>query len=130
MRRNADADSAPVVVHSKVGLQIGDAEAVERFYETRLKAVQQTACKELAKAFVKIIAPKKQARNPYTGGLDTAPDWWPKRCGPAGKDEVRHREPDHLFKPGTFTQMGGMRDGGLTPKGVLSDLRKQSASRS
>ncbi|KAK3902533.1 hypothetical protein C8A05DRAFT_33763 [Staphylotrichum tortipilum] len=97
-RRSKGIDPLPVIVHSKVSLRIGDAGAVQRFYESRLKAVQQTACKEIAKAFVKVIAPKKQARNPYTGGLDTAPDWWPEKCGVDGK-EVRHIEPDHLHKP-------------------------------
>ncbi|KAK3903206.1 hypothetical protein C8A05DRAFT_14822, partial [Staphylotrichum tortipilum] len=90
-------DPSPVIVHSKVNLRIGDAKAVQRFYESRLKAVQQIACNGIAKAFVKVIAPKKQVTNPYTGGLGTAPDWWPEKYGD-GK-EVRHIEPDHLHKP-------------------------------
>ncbi len=127
-RRRRDGDNSPVVVHSKVGLVIGDEEAVRRFYESRFMAMQQTACKEIAKAFVKIIAPKKQAKNPYTGGLDTAPDWWPEKCGPDGKKEMRHVEPDHLHKPGEFTQTGAV---GPENQGIrVSDQGKQSASRS
>ncbi|KAK3903330.1 hypothetical protein C8A05DRAFT_14709, partial [Staphylotrichum tortipilum] len=96
-RRSRDTDPSPVITHSKVRLRIGDAEAVQRFYKSRIKAVQQTACREIAKAFVKVVAPKKQVRNPYTGGLEAAPDWWPKKCGVDGK-EVRHIEPDHMYK--------------------------------
>jgi hypothetical protein len=100
VRRGLDDDAPPVVTSSKRTLEIGDEEAVSEFYDHRFKSVQQTACKEIAKAFVKLVAPKKQANNPYTGGDSTLPDWWPGNWGPGEKDKTRHVEPDHLWKRG------------------------------
>jgi len=101
MRRDLDDDAPPVVTNARKTIVIGDSEAVLNFYDRGFKCIQQTACKEVAKAFIKIIAPKKQATNPYTGGYATAPDWWPKATGPGEKDRVRHVEPDHQWKRGT-----------------------------
>ncbi|KAK4236406.1 hypothetical protein C8A03DRAFT_35713 [Achaetomium macrosporum] len=89
-------DVPPVIAPSKIPIAIGDVEW--EFYEQRFKCIQQTACKIIAKAIVKLIAPKKQANNPYTGGDLTAPAWWPKPYGPGEKDKVRHVEPDHQWK--------------------------------
>lgn len=87
-------------VSSRPQLRIGDEEAIWDFYEQRLKDCQQNACKLMAKAWIKIIEPKKQSSHPYTKGEETAPDWWPKpyfdRNGT--KRAVRHKEPDHLRK--------------------------------
>jgi hypothetical protein len=85
---------------SKRPLEIGNHKAVQAFYDHRFKCIQQTACKEVAKAFIKLIAPKKQANHPYTGRDASAPDWWPKPSGPGEKDKVRHIEPDHQWKRG------------------------------
>ncbi len=99
-RRNLDDDAPPVIVSPKKALAIGDSNAVWEFYDRGFKCIQQTACKEMGKALIKIIAPKKQANNPYTKGDATAPDWWPRPWGPGEKDRVRHVEPDHLWKKG------------------------------
>jgi hypothetical protein len=89
--------------NSTRGLEIGNANAVLDFYHHRFKCLQQTACREIAKAFIKVIAPKKQATNPYMKRDDSAPDWWPKPSGPGEKDKVRHIEPDHQWKRGSYS---------------------------
>ena len=96
-RRDAD-DSTSAHFTMKKSLKIGDAEAVWDFYGQRFRNCQQTACKLIAKAWVKAVEPRKQSTHPYTGPV--APDWWPKPWGPGADNKVRHKEPDHLLKPG------------------------------
>ncbi|KAM5476760.1 hypothetical protein MauCBS54593_000030 [Microsporum audouinii] len=84
-----------------VPLEIGNEKKVEAYYESAFRAFQQINCRQVAKAYIKIIEPRKQVNHPYNGGRGapgekrdpekTKPDWWP-----AG---VTHREPDHLKKP-------------------------------
>ncbi|GAB0135833.1 hypothetical protein EsDP_00004156 [Epichloe bromicola] len=93
-----DDDDVPMTVSSLKGIKISDADAVWNFYEQRFKNCQQTACKLIAKAWVKAVEPKKQSTHPYTGSDEKAPDWWPKPWGPTKDDKVRHKEPDHLYK--------------------------------
>ncbi|KAJ2982732.1 hypothetical protein NUW58_g6380 [Xylaria curta] len=88
-----------VTIQPRKGIKIGDSDAVYAFYDHRLKCCQQTACKLIAKAWVKAVAPKKQSTHPYTRGDKTRPDWWPKTYCRFGEDtykELRHKEPDHL----------------------------------
>jgi hypothetical protein len=73
-------------------LTIGNAGEVTIFLETRFRQLQQLCCKIVAKAWIKVIEPKKQTRYPYNRGEESKPEWWP--------DDVRHKEPDHLMKPG------------------------------
>lgn len=61
------------------------------FFELRFGQMQQGMCKTVAKAWIKIIEPKKQTRCPYNKGEEGKPEWWP--------EGVRHKEPDHLMKP-------------------------------
>ncbi|KAL7786734.1 hypothetical protein V8C37DRAFT_287279 [Trichoderma ceciliae] len=93
-----DEDDVPMTVSSRRGIKIGDSAAVWSFYEQRFKNCQQTACKLIAKAWVKAVEPKKQSTHPYTGSDEKAPAWWPKPWGPTKDDKVRHKEPDHLYK--------------------------------
>ncbi|KAK9326391.1 hypothetical protein V1517DRAFT_2320 [Lipomyces orientalis] len=72
-------------------LVIGDREAVTAFFEAKFRQLQQLACKVVAKAWIKVIEPKKQSNHPYNKGDEFKPDWWPS--------EARHKEPDHLMKP-------------------------------
>lgn len=72
-------------------LTIGDHAEVTAFLETRFRQLQQLVCKIVAKAWIKVIEPKKQTRYPYNKGEESKPVWWPP--------EVRHKEPDHLMKP-------------------------------
>ncbi|KAB8075909.1 hypothetical protein BDV29DRAFT_189797 [Aspergillus leporis] len=87
-----------------VGIEIGDTEKILEYYENALKHFQQLNCRQIAKAFIKFIEPRKQVKHPYNGGKPragaasgekgdpekTKPEWWP-----AG---VVHKEPDHLRK--------------------------------
>jgi len=95
-----DHGPAVKVTSTRRPVQIGDDKAIWDVYDTRLRSLQQTACKTMAKAWVKLVEPKKQSNHPYTGGEDKAPDWWPKSWGPTKEERVRHREPDHILKPG------------------------------
>ncbi|KAK2738584.1 hypothetical protein FQN55_000461 [Onygenales sp. PD_40] len=84
----------------RIGLQIGDEARIIAYYEDALKAFQQLNCRQIAKAYIKAIEPRKQANFPYNGGKvapgeqrdpeKTRPPWWPI--------DVIHREPDHLRK--------------------------------
>lgn len=71
-------------------LDLSNQRDVRRFYGNSLMALQQTACKTIAKAWIKSVEPKKQSRFPYMGGERSRPAWWPT--------SVRHKEPDHLKK--------------------------------
>ncbi|KAJ6032514.1 hypothetical protein N7540_003246 [Penicillium herquei] len=91
-----------VSTYDKVSLPILDPEAMIHIYEKAFERFQQNNCRVLAKAYIKILAPRKQVEYPYNGRksvggrtvqLDpetTKPRWWPSR--------VRHCEPDHLLK--------------------------------
>ncbi|KAK9240869.1 hypothetical protein V1525DRAFT_447766 [Lipomyces kononenkoae] len=72
-------------------LVISDREAVTAFLGAKFRQLQQVACKVVAKAWIKVIEPKKQSNHPYNKGDEFKPDWWPS--------EARHKEPDHLMKP-------------------------------
>lgn len=89
----------PVQVRKTQQLRIGDSAEVEQFYTTRFKDMQQSSCKVMGKAFVKLVEPKKQTHHPYTKGDEKAPPWWPNTTG---ENSVRHKEPDHLLKPGNL----------------------------
>ncbi|KAL1839175.1 hypothetical protein VTJ49DRAFT_1794 [Mycothermus thermophilus] len=94
-RHPPEVDAPAVVVPSKRFIEIGDSDAVLSFYEASFKNIQQTACKEIAKAFIKVICPKKQVAHPYTQGWEKRPDWWPE---PTADEKARHIEPDHQLK--------------------------------
>ncbi|KAI1501260.1 hypothetical protein F5X99DRAFT_207262 [Biscogniauxia marginata] len=101
VRRTADTfdDQPPVSSSSsKRGITVSDEKELWAFYEQRFKNIQQSACKLIAKAWVKAVEPKKQSTHPYTGSDEKAPDWWPKPWGPTKDERVRHKEPDHLYK--------------------------------
>ncbi|KAK6542513.1 hypothetical protein TWF694_006464 [Orbilia ellipsospora] len=73
-----------------VPLCIGDEAAVANYLWRKFVELQQLDCKVIAKAWVKVIEPKKQAHSPYNGGDATRPWWWPV--------DAPHKEPDHLLK--------------------------------
>ncbi|TVY82745.1 Uncharacterized protein LSUE1_G001420 [Lachnellula suecica] len=90
-----DEDTPMPPVQKYQYLKIGDEEEVTKFYNLRFRDMQQSACKVMGKAFVKLVEPKKQTHYPYTKGDPKAPPWWPS----TGDQSVRHKEPDHLLKP-------------------------------
>jgi Protein of unknown function (DUF2841) len=85
-------------------ISVKDPDLLALYYEKAFENIQQTNCRILAKAYVKLVEPQKQVNYPYNGRkliagtksqLDpnvTKPPWWPS--------EVSHREPDHLPKAG------------------------------
>ncbi|KAI9374761.1 hypothetical protein BJX61DRAFT_257732 [Aspergillus egyptiacus] len=84
-------------------LRVGQTKLLRTYYEKAFDSFQQLNCRVIAKAFIKLVEPRKQVNHPYNGKrtiagsiqtLDpekTKPKWWP-----AG---VTHKEPDHLGKP-------------------------------
>ncbi len=88
-------------------IEVHSDEQVRAFYRDRFRMIQQLACKQLAKAWIKICEPKKQSHYPYRGGSPTAPPWWPLTS--------RHKEPDHLKKEGGLFHFG-------TPLSVSADV--------
>lgn len=97
-------DTPGKIVSTRTSIQVGDEAAVWDIYCQRFRNLQQGACKIVAKAFVKVIEPKKQSTHPYTGAEEKAPGWWPKPWGPTRDDRVRHKEPDHLYKRGKMKE--------------------------
>lgn len=61
------------------------------WYSSRFSQLQQSTCKLVLKAWIKVVEPKKQSKHPYNRGEEGKPVWWPQG--------VRHKEPDHLMKP-------------------------------
>ncbi|KAK9480023.1 hypothetical protein V1514DRAFT_327163 [Lipomyces japonicus] len=72
-------------------LAMADAAQVTAFLEAKFRQLQQLSCKVVAKAWIKVIEPKKQVNHPYNKGDLYKPSWWPS--------QARHKEPDHLMKP-------------------------------
>jgi len=83
----------------------------------RFRALQQHACKLMAKLRTKAITPKKQTHNPYPARDEKVPDWWPKPWGPAKDDKIRHVESGHLLKKGPVFSGSSP---GLPPPSALS----------
>ncbi|KAJ5853126.1 RHS Repeat protein [Penicillium rubens] len=75
----------------EVTISIIDRDLLQRYYEKAFQNLQQTNCRALAKAYIKLVEPCKQVYFPYNGRtvvagvtqqLDpeaTKPPWWP--CG-------------------------------------------------
>ncbi|KAF7189945.1 hypothetical protein HII31_08767 [Pseudocercospora fuligena] len=99
---DTEDEPAPAVVRPAArkmlkSFRIDDTEEVTRFLASRLKRMQQLADKKIAKAWIKGICPKKQAKFPYqnqkrkkeNGTETTRPAWWPTTG-------CRFIEPDHI----------------------------------
>lgn len=88
--------------HQKTMLPIRNHGLLRKYYEKAFESLQQINCRILAKAYIKLVEPRKQVNYPYNGRkiisgssqqFDpelTKPAWWPSG--------VTHREPDHLLK--------------------------------
>ncbi|KFA79918.1 hypothetical protein S40288_09993 [Stachybotrys chartarum IBT 40288] len=105
----AERDEPIVTVMARKGIRVADPRATTAFYEARFTRCQQEICKQVVKEWIKVIEPKKQSTHPYKKGEINAPTWWPLG-GQLGQDKVRHKEPDHIFKNGTFFETRGLVD--------------------
>ncbi|CAP99909.1 Pc22g26210 [Penicillium rubens Wisconsin 54-1255] len=88
--------------HQRVLISIKDRCLLRRYYEKIFQTLQQTNCRIIAKAYIKLVEPRKQVNYPYNGRKvvegrtqqldpeETKPPWRPRG--------VSHREPDHLPK--------------------------------
>lgn len=93
--------------NQKASIAVKDKDVLRRYYEKVFQNLQQTNCRVIAKAYVKLVEPRKQVNYPYNGRKivagstrqlspdETKPPWWPSG--------VSHREPDHLPKIGKRT---------------------------
>ncbi|CAX40464.1 conserved hypothetical protein [Candida dubliniensis CD36] len=67
----------------------GSWDAVRRQLHDLFNSLNQGVCKEIAKLWIRILAPNKQKHFPYSK-KNIVPNWWPQ--------DVVHTEPDHLKK--------------------------------
>ncbi|KAJ5308632.1 hypothetical protein N7508_004011 [Penicillium antarcticum] len=101
-KRNFGGQNLNLISHQKVSISVKDRDLLRHYYEKIFQNLQQTNCRVLAKAYVKLVEPRKQVNYPYNGRKiiagrtqqlspeATKPPWWPSG--------VSHREPDHLPK--------------------------------
>ncbi|PYH47945.1 DUF2841 domain-containing protein [Aspergillus saccharolyticus JOP 1030-1] len=99
---SSTSDNEPNSATRATVLRLGETDILRQYYEKAFDRFQQLNCRVIAKAFIKLVEPRKQVNHPYNGRRTSAsssqrmdpeltkPNWWP-----AG---VTHREPDHLFK--------------------------------
>lgn len=95
---------------------------LQEYFVTAFKMLGQLGCKDIGKAWIKMGHPKKQSTHPYNGGntkeesyrrfgfegaLKT-PIYWPPWEGWQDGKGCRHREPDHIKKPGPSAFGRGM----------------------
>ena len=95
------------------------SELHSHYYAHAFRAINQLACKDIGKSWIRIAQPKKQTTHPYNGGRCgadkrksiaehgylghfTMPDYWPSDAGWQQGLGCRHREPDHVKKPGQY----------------------------
>ena len=83
---------------------LSDTDSVKEALSKRLLLLQQQAVKRIAKAWIKALCPKKQARYPYRSKQQREPDipeWW-------NVDLCAHIEPDHVDKEGQYSRHARM----------------------
>ncbi len=116
---DSDDDEVVATGYSSVAIRVDDVVELDGIMDTRLQLMQQTSCKLVAKAWIKVHEPQKQTKYPYNGGILqeeairqyggknlgelTKPPWWPSTEGWPNNGGCRHREPDHLKKPGMLS---------------------------
>lgn len=66
-------------------------------YRNAFTSLSQVVCKAVAKIWIKVAEPNKQAVHPYKHFNSSKPLWWPR--------DVDHIEPDHLDKHGRVEVM-------------------------
>lgn len=113
MPADVDYDVAPLSPPiRRTAIRVGDEPRMRKYYEKAFEAFQQLNCRVIAKAFIKLVEPRKQVNHPYNGRKSasgsspeqrvdpelTKPKWWPTG--------VTHKEPDHLLKAGRKVRRG------------------------
>ncbi|KAK6461263.1 hypothetical protein DFJ63DRAFT_221631 [Scheffersomyces coipomensis] len=86
-------------------------------YNNLFHCVSQSVCKEVAKQWIKIAEPNKQANFPYKNFNRSKPDWWPHN--------VDHIEPDHLDKNGRVEVLISIL---RNPHFSLQEMQRRTAS--
>ncbi|CUS25040.1 LAQU0S25e00540g1_1 [Lachancea quebecensis] len=72
-------------------LLLSNKAQVDSYFQSVFCVINQQRCKAIAKAWIKVVEPKKQSKYPYIKGEASKPSWWP--------NDVVHRGSDHLKKP-------------------------------
>lgn len=92
----------------QIGIRLDDESRWWQWFRTAFLAIQQQACRLIAKEWIKTIHPKKQSTHPYNGNFPrnqqadpqkTRPPYWPSG--------LLHREPDHIDRDGKFEMIIG-----------------------
>ncbi|OQE43266.1 hypothetical protein PENCOP_c003G07847 [Penicillium coprophilum] len=101
-KKNFRGRNLDLASQQRASISVKDKGLLRLYYEKIFQNLQQTNCRIIAKAYIKLVEPRKQVNYPYNGRkivdgktqqLDpdaTKPPWWPRG--------VSHREPDHLPK--------------------------------
>lgn len=119
---DSDDDEGEVVLEEDTEqVRIDDRDRLDRFYRDSFTQNGQSHLKKVMKAWIKTRQPRKQSENPYNGGKSrrvrdhdrerfgisddnpgrwTAPSYWCTQIDWEIGKGCRHREPDHLKKPG------------------------------
>jgi hypothetical protein len=87
--------------------RLDDEDSVVTFLESRFRLMQQLADKKIAKAWIKGICPKKQAKYPYSAykegrssdeeAVSKLPPFWPST------EVCPFKEPDHIRRDGKLS---------------------------
>lgn len=117
-RRGEDSESEDELEGGYTETQlIKVSELLSRYYIPAFRSINQLACKDIVKVWIRYAQPKKQTTHPYNGGRSVAekrrsidvhgylghytmPGYWPSDAGWKDGLGCRHREPDHVKKPG------------------------------
>ncbi|OQE17728.1 hypothetical protein PENFLA_c023G10926 [Penicillium flavigenum] len=101
-KKNFGGRNLNLASRQRASISVKERGLLRLYYEKIFQNLQQTNCRIIAKAYIKLVEPRKQVNYPYNGRkivegrtqqLDpeaTRPPWWPPG--------VSHREPDHLPK--------------------------------
>ncbi|KGO48096.1 Protein of unknown function DUF2841 [Penicillium expansum] len=101
-KKNFGGRNLNLTTQQRASISVKERGLLRLYYEKIFQNLQQTNCRIIAKAYIKLVEPRKQVNYPYNGRkivegrtqqLDpetTKPPWWPHG--------VSHREPDHLPK--------------------------------
>ena len=119
---DSDPEDGVVVLQDITEMvRVDNRERIGEFYVDALQQIGQTFGKKIMKAWIIVKHPSKQSTNPYNGGLNkrqlvgdlavqgidrenpgehTSPPWWCTQKNWRQGKGCRHKEPDHLKKPG------------------------------